>query len=119
MKRVIIIVMDSVGMGELPDADKYGDQGSNTLGNIARAVAGFSLPNLQKLGLGNIEGMAGYMPASSPMGCFGKMAERSAGKDTTTGHWELAGITLNKPFPLYPHGFPQEVVARFEKASGV
>jgi phosphopentomutase len=119
MKRVIIIVMDSVGMGELPDADKYGDQGSNTLGNIARAVAGFSLPNLQKLGLGNIEGMAGYMPASSPMGCFGKMAERSAGKDTTTGHWELAGITLNKPFPLYPHGFPQDVVERFEKAIGV
>jgi len=119
MKRVIIIVMDSVGMGELPDADKYGDQGSNTLGNIARAVAGFSLPNLQKLGLGNIDGMAGYMPASSPMGCFGKMAERSAGKDTTTGHWELAGITLNKPFPLYPHGFPQDVVERFEKAIGV
>jgi phosphopentomutase len=119
MKRVIIIVMDSVGMGELPDADKYGDQGSNTLGNIARAVAGFSLPNLQKLGLGNIEGMAGYMPASSPMGCFGKMAERSAGKDTTTGHWELAGITLNKPFPLYPYGFPQDVVERFEKAIGV
>ncbi len=118
MKRVIIIVMDSVGMGELPDAAEYGDQGSNTLGNTAKAVGGLSLPNLEKLGLGRIEGMVGYAQADEPLGCYGKMAERSSGKDTTTGHWELAGITLSKPFPLYPEGFPKDVVEQFEEAIG-
>jgi len=106
MKRVIIIVLDSAGIGELPDAAEYGDEGSNTLGNIAAAVPGFSLPNLEKLGLGNIDGIVGFKAAEEPLGCFGKMAERSVGKDTTTGHWELAGITLRKPFPVYPEGFP-------------
>lgn len=118
MKRVIIIVLDSAGIGELPDAAEYGDEGSNTLGNIAAAVPGFSLPNLEKLGLGNIDGIVGFKAAEEPLGCFGKMAERSVGKDTTTGHWELAGITLRKPFPVYPEGFPGDMVERFEKAIG-
>jgi phosphopentomutase len=118
MKRVIIIVLDSAGVGELPDAADYGDVGSNTLGNIAAAVSGFSLPNLEKLGLGNIEGMIGFRAAEGPVGCFGKMAERSAGKDTTTGHWELAGITLRKPFPVYPEGFPEDIVRQFENEIG-
>jgi phosphopentomutase len=118
MKRVILVVLDSVGMGELPDAANYGDTGSNTLGNIAAAIRGFSLPNLEKMGLGNITGMKGYQAAEGPTACFGKMAERSAGKDTTTGHWEMAGIILDKPFPLFPDGFPEEVVKRFEEAIG-
>ena len=118
MKRVIIVVLDSAGIGELPDAAKYGDEGSNTLGNIAASVSGFSLPNLEKLGLGNIEGVTGFKAADEPLGCFGKMAERSAGKDTTTGHWELAGITLRKSFPVYPEGFPENLVRKFEKAIG-
>lgn len=118
MKRAIIIVLDSVGMGELPDAADYGDIGSNTLGNIAAAVESFSLPNLEKLGLGCIEGIRGYPAADNPAGCFGRMAERSAGKDTTTGHWEIAGVTLEKPFPTYPHGFPDVIVKRFEAAIG-
>jgi phosphopentomutase len=118
MKRVIIIVLDSAGMGELPDATKYGDVGSNTLGNIAAAIEGFSLPNLEKLGLGNIEGSRGYKAAAVPTGCYGRMAERSAGKDTTTGHWEMSGIILEKPFPLYPNGFPEEVVKQIEDSIG-
>lgn len=118
MKRVIIVVLDSAGIGEMPDAAEYGDEGSNTLGNIAAAVSGFSLPNLEKLGLGNIDGIVGFKPVGESLGCYGKMAERSAGKDTTTGHWELAGITLQRPFPVYPDGFPEEVVRRFENEIG-
>ena len=118
MKRVIVIVMDSVGAGELPDAAKYGDTGSNTLGNIAAAKKGFRLPNLERLGLGRIEGLKGYETNAAPMGSFGRMAEKSAGKDTTTGHWEMSGIILDKPFPVYPDGFPQEVIQKFEKAIG-
>lgn len=118
MKRTIVIVLDSVGVGELPDAPKYGDTGSDTLGNIAAAIEGFSLPNLEMLGLGSIDGIKGYTVIKNPIGCFGKMAERSTGKDTTTGHWELAGITLENSFPLYPKGFPDDVVSRFEAAIG-
>lgn len=118
MKRVIIIVLDSVGVGELPDASAYGDTGSNTLGNIAAKSKGFSLPNMERLGLGCIRGISGIRAVDGPIGCFGKMAERSAGKDTTTGHWELAGITLDRPFPLYPDGFPEDVMQRFENAIG-
>ena len=118
MKRTIIVVMDSVGMGELPDADRYGDRGSNTLGNIAAAIDGFRLPNLEKLGLGCIEGMKGFERAESPLGSYCRMAEKSAGKDTTTGHWEMAGIILEKPFPVFPDGFPQDVIRRFETAIG-
>ncbi|NTV89717.1 MAG: phosphopentomutase [Clostridiales bacterium] len=118
MKRLVVIVLDSVGAGELPDAAAYGDVGSNTLGNIAKAVKGFSLPNLEKLGLGRIEGLEAYAREASPTGCFGRMAEKSAGKDTTTGHWEMSGIILEKPFPTYPEGFPPEVIGAFEKATG-
>lgn len=116
MKRAIIIVLDSVGMGELPDAHKYGDKGSNTIANIAAHIKDFSLPNLQQLGLGNIENMEGIQAANNPKGCYGRMAEKSAGKDTTTGHWELSGIILEKPFPVYPKGFPKEIIEAFEKA---
>lgn len=118
MKRAIIIVLDSVGMGELPDAGKYGDEGSNTLGNIAAAIPGFRLPNLEKIGLGNIDGMTGYKAVDFPTGSFGRMAEKSSGKDTTTGHWEIAGIILDKPFPTYPDGFPPEVINEFERRIG-
>lgn len=118
MGRVILIVMDSVGVGELPDASKYGDTGSNTLGNIAVHAKDFRLPNLEKLGLGYINGLNGYEKYSNPQGCFGKMAEKSFGKDTTTGHWEMSGIILDKPFPVYPDGFPPEVIESFEKAIG-
>lgn len=118
MKRAIIVVMDSVGMGELPDADKYGDRGSNTLGNISAEIKGFKLPNLEKLGLGNIDGIAGFEVQQHPIGCYGRMAEVSPGKDTTTGHWEISGIILDKPFPVYPHGFPEEIIDSFEKAIG-
>jgi len=118
MKRAIIIVLDSVGMGELPDAGKYGDIGSNTLGNIAKNVPGFCLPNLESLGLGNIDGIIGYKPSKNPVGCYGRMAEKSAGKDTTTGHWEIAGLILDKPFPVYPKGFPEDVIKKFEESIG-
>ena len=118
MKRAIIVVMDSVGIGELPDADSYGDRGSNTLGNIAAAIDGFRLPNLEKLGLGCIEGMKGFEREEAPLGSYGRMAEKSAGKDTTTGHWEMAGIILEKPFPVFHDGFPQDVIRRFETAIG-
>lgn len=118
MKRVIIIVMDSVGIGELPDADEYGDAGSNTLGNIAMKVNNFKLPNLQKLGLGNISYIRGVDALNKPIGCYGKMAERSAGKDTTSGHWEISGVIVEKPFPVYPGGFPDEVIDEFERKTG-
>lgn len=114
MKRVIILVLDSVGIGEQADSAAYGDAGSNTLGHIAAMVEGFTLPNLERLGLGCIEGTIGFSATKDPIGCFGKMTERSAGKDTTTGHWEIAGITLDQPFPLYPKGFPKEIVDQFE-----
>jgi len=113
--RFVIIVLDSVGVGELPDADKYGDRGSNTLGNIASAIEGFILPNMQGLGLGNIEGIKGFAHNDQAIGCHGKMAEKSVGKDTTTGHWEMMGIISNKAFPVYPNGFPKEIIERFER----
>jgi len=110
--------MDGVGIGELPDADQYGDVGSNTLRNTALAVGGLRMPNMQRLGLGNIGDIPGVPPADKPLACFGRMAERSAGKDTTTGHWELAGLYLDRPFPTYPNGFPEEVIKPFEEAIG-
>jgi len=116
--RVILIVMDSVGIGELPDAARYNDQGSNTLGNIYKKVEGFSLPNLERLGLGNIEGTPDIPEHSRPCGCFGKAAEKSVGKDTTTGHWEMAGIIHEKFFPTYPDGFPSSLIEEFEAAIG-
>jgi phosphopentomutase len=115
--RVIWIVLDSVGIGEMPDADKYGDRGSDTLGNIARQRT-LHLPNLCRLGLANIKPLTGLAPDPAPIGDFGKCALASPGKDTTTGHWEMAGIHLEKPFPLFPNGFPHEVMDVFEERIG-
>ncbi len=113
--RAIIIVLDSVGVGELLDAGKYGDKDSNTLANTAKAVGELNLPNFQKLGLGNIIEIEGVPSSEDPLASYGKMAEKSAGKDTTTGHWELMGIYLSKPFPVYPDGFPQKIIDEFER----
>jgi phosphopentomutase len=117
-KRVILIVLDSVGCGALPDACCYGDEGCNTLANIAQAVGGLNLPNLQRLGLGNIREILGVPPADRPQGAYGKMVEQSCGKDTTTGHWEIAGIILSQPFPTYPKGFPPALIKKFESRIG-
>ncbi len=116
-ERVIWIVLDSVGIGAMPDAADYGDVGSDTLANIARQRP-LHLPNLTALGLANIKPLEGLVPAATPTGAFGKCALASPGKDTTTGHWEMAGIVLEKPFPVYPNGFPRDVIASFERASG-
>jgi len=118
MSRFVVIVLDSVGIGELPDSWKYNDQGSNTLANVARVVGGLKLPNLERLGLGNIHALDGVAPQEQPLAAWGKMAEQSAGKDTTTGHWEIAGIILDKPFPTYPNGFPPEIIDAFSSAIG-
>ena len=115
--RIIWIVLDSVGIGEMPDAAAYGDTGSDTLGNIARQRA-LKLPNLCRLGLANIRPLTGLVPATEPAGSFGKCTLASPGKDTTTGHWEMAGIHLEKPFPLFPRGFPREVIEPFEARIG-
>lgn len=116
-RRVILIVLDSVGIGELPDAALYGDQGSNTLGNIASKVP-LLIPNLASLGLSRVVGLKGVPPAATPLGAFGRMAEQSKGKDSVTGHWELMGIVLDRPFPTFPTGFPPELIAEFEARIG-
>ena len=118
MKRAIIIVLDSAGIGEMPDAGEYGDAGANTLGHIAAAVEGFSLPNLEKMGLGNIAPLKGVPPSPAPSGGYGKLSEESRGKDTTVGHWEIAGLVSSTPFPVYPDGFPSDLVEAFEKKIG-
>ncbi|NRS46690.1 phosphopentomutase [Brevibacillus sp. HB2.2] len=116
--RVFLIVMDSVGIGEQPDAPKFNDAGANTLGHIAERVAGFSLPNLEKLGLGNIAPLQNVEPVAAPMAHYGKMQEISMGKDTTTGHWEIMGLHVSTPFNTYPDGFPQELISEFEQRIG-
>jgi phosphopentomutase len=118
VKRVILVVMDSVGCGELPDAAKYGDEGSNTLGNTARQLGGMTLPYLQKYGLGNLTTILGVPPVARPAGGYGKMVEASAGKDTTTGHWEMAGLLVDKPFATFPNGFPPEILDPFIARTG-
>ena len=115
--RVILIVLDSVGVGELPDAEAYGDRGSDTLGNISRVVP-LQLPTLRSLGLPRVARVHGMAPVDRPLGAFGRMAERSAGKDSVTGHWEIAGIVLPKAFPTFPNGFPRELIAAFEQRIG-
>ena len=115
--RIIWIVLDSVGIGEMPDAEAYGDKGSDTLGNIARQRQ-LRLPNLCRLGLANIRPLTGLEAAAKPAAAFGRCALASPGKDTTTGHWEMAGIHLKKPFPLFPNGFPREVMDPFETRIG-
>ncbi|HEV8215067.1 MAG TPA: phosphopentomutase [Gemmatimonadaceae bacterium] len=117
-RRAAIIVLDGVGIGEAADAATYGDVGSNTLGNLARAVGGMSLPNLERAGLGNIAPLEGVPRVEPAAGAWGLMRPRSAGKDSTTGHWEIAGLHLVRPFPTYPHGFPADVVEQFARATG-
>lgn len=117
-KRVFLIVMDSVGIGELPDASRYGDEGSNTLGNIAKTQDGLHLPVMEKLGLGCIAPLDGVKCVDVPQAFYGKMAELSLGKDTTSGHWEMAGVPLFQSFPTYPNGFPSEVIDKFCAVTG-
>lgn len=118
MPRVLILVCDSFGVGDAPDAAAYGDEGSDTLGNCATAVGGIDAPNLGALGLGMLTPIEGVSPRAEPGTAHGRLTERSAGKDTTTGHWEMAGIVLEHAFPLYPDGFPAEIVEPFERAIG-
>lgn len=117
-RRVILIILDACGIGELPDAKLYQDEGSNTIVNTAKAVGGLKLPKLEKLGLGNIDTIPGVNRNASSLANFGKMAELSVGKDSTSGHWEIMGLILKEPFPVYPHGFPPEIIGKFEKAIG-
>lgn len=121
MRRAIILILDSLGIGEMPDAKAYGDEGSNTLGNISLAMKGepwYRLENLKALGLGHIEGVDTIEKSANPIGSMGRLKEKSKGKDTTTGHWEIAGIIVEQAFPTYPDGFPPEVMETFEKAIG-
>ncbi len=115
--RVILLVMDSVGVGALPDADLYGDAGSDTLGNISRQVP-LSVPHLRSLGLARVSSIASTASEPDPIGAFGRMAEASPGKDSVTGHWELMGLVLDRPFPVFPDGFPAPVIAEFERRIG-
>ncbi|MCL5981630.1 MAG: phosphopentomutase, partial [Firmicutes bacterium] len=118
IKRAIIIVLDSLGVGALPDASLYGDAGSNTLANIGKATGGLNLPLLQSFGLGCLTAVEGVPCPDRPLAAFGKMAERSPGKDTTTGHWEMMGLILDKPFPVFSEGFPSAVMEPFEQITG-
>ncbi len=118
MARACVIVLDAVGTGALPDADAYGDEGADTLGNVARAVGGLDLPNLEALGLGNVEPLEGCPPQPGAPAVAGRLLERSKGKDTTTGHWELMGVVTAQPFPTYPHGFPHDVIDPFMHRTG-
>lgn len=119
MKRVFLIVLDSVGCGYLPDAEKFDDVGADTLGHIAEKIKNFNLPNLFKLGLGNIVNSKNVKPVKEAIGIYGKMSEKSASKDTTIGHWEIAGIITEKPFPTYPNGFPEDLLKKFMEVTGV
>lgn len=119
IKRVILIVLDSVGIGELPDAHKYGDKGSNTVGNIVKKRGVIKIPNMCSLGFANIEGVDYINYNGDIIGSYGKMAEKSIGKDTTTGHWEIAGLITEKEFPLYPNSFPKEVISEFKSRTGL
>jgi phosphopentomutase len=116
--RVLFIVLDACGVGALPDADRYGDAGSSTIPHTADSVGGLALPNLGRLGLSKIVPVKGVKPPKPSDGAFGKMAEKSAGKDSTTGHWEHFGVILEKPFPLYPDGFPEDVIGSFTQKTG-
>ncbi len=118
INRVLVIVLDGVGVGALPDADEYGDVGSNSVANTARAIGGLDLPNMQALGLGNLTDIQGVPPREDTSGAYGKMAEISKGKDSVTGHWELMGIHSSTPMPTYPDGFPPDLIAEFEEKTG-
>lgn len=115
---VVLIILDGVGIGELPDAAEFDDSGSNTLGNLAKRLEGLNLPNLEGAGLGNIGPVKGIREVNLPKASHGKMAELSPGKDSTSGHWEMMGCLVDRPFPLFPDGFPDEIIERFEKSAG-
>ena len=117
-RRFVILVADSAGCGAQPDAREYGDEGSDTIGNTSRAVGGLALPNLGKLGLGHLTAVSGVAPEPAPRGFYGKMQERSCGKDTITGHWEMMGIVLSEGLRLFPHGFPPEILEPWLAATG-
>ena len=118
-KRVFTIVLDSLGVGALPDAPEYGDAGTDTLGHIAERVEDFHIPNLQKLGIANMHTLKGVTPVSNPLAKFTKLSERSRGKDTMTGHWELMGLLTTTPFKTFTDtGFPPELIAELEKRCG-
>ncbi len=117
-RRAVILVLDGVGVGAAPDADRYGDAGSNTLAHVAQAMGGIALPNLQSAGLGNVASIEGVAPEPHPQGAWGTMTPASAGKDSTAGHWEIAGIHLERPFPTYANGFPADLLAAFERETG-
>ena len=119
MKRVILIVLDSVGIGELPDAEFFNDKGSHTLDNTFNACKGLNLPNLKKLGLGNIEGVNSLGKEKCVKGSFGKAMEKSMGKDTITGHWEIAGVITKTPLKTYPNGFPEDIIEEFKEKAKV
>lgn len=118
IKKIILIVLDGVGIGEAPDAPDYGDAGSNTLVNTAKATGGLHVPNMYRLGLANIAAFPFQEPIDSPAGCYGKAMELSKGKDTTTGHWEIMGLITDKPFPVFPRGFPEAIISAFESGIG-
>ena len=118
MKRAVIIILDGVGIGEAPDAADYGDAGSDTLGNVARSLGGLKLPRLERFGLGNIRPIEGVSPRGDAAGAWGSMRPASPGKDSTTGHWEIAGVHLERAFPTYPRGFPSELIERFARETG-
>lgn len=118
INRVILLIVDGFGVGALPDAAEYGDDGANTLAHVADAAGGLNLPILESLGLGCIGEFRGVRRSGDPDGCFGKMASLSKGKDSVTGHWEIAGVVVNHAFPIYPHGFPDDLIQRFEQAIG-
>src|SRR5918998_6313327 len=117
-RRAVVVVLDGVGAGDAPDAADFGDEGANTLVNTARAVGGLEVPNLQKLGLGNVAEIEGVAPEGSPRASHGLMVELSAAKATLVGHWEMMGIVSEDPLPNYPDGFPEEVISRFENETG-
>src|SRR3989338_8733792 len=119
IQRVILLILDSLGIGELPDAKEYNDEGSNTLNNIIRATGSIHLPNLEAMGVGLIQGVEGLERVKNPIASYGRLAEASIGKDTFIGHWEIAGLIINKPFPTYPDGFPKEIMESFEKEAGL
>jgi len=118
MATAIMIVLDGLGVGGAPDAVAYGDFGSDTLGNMAEAVGGVNVPNLARMGLGNVHAIQGVAPVTQPLGCYGRLQEVSAGKDSTTGHWELMGVVTKVAFPTYPQGFPEDVLTEFTRRTG-
>jgi phosphopentomutase len=118
LRRAVILILDGVGIGEAPDAADYGDSGSDTLGNVARACGGLKLPRLERLGMGNIRPLDGVAPRGDAAGAWGTMRPASAGKDSTAGHWEIAGVHIDRAFPTFPNGFPRELVERFTRETG-